>query len=366
MSEEGLSPREATKKAMGQITAALIGITRHAGLGVPADGVLRRLGGQHLSPVLAGDGERDAVLGVPRALAHAGAVRHLPEAGRGRAQAREARPLRLVQPRLQGDDPRLRGLGRARSCAAPGASWCCFALHRRASSCSCSLRMPDSFLPTEDQGYLIANVQLPPGATPDAHAGGDAAGRGLLPQPARGRQDGQRARLQLLRQRPERGARLRAAQALGRARGRRSSRRRRSPGAPSARSPGVRDAFVFALVPPAIPELGTATGFAFRLAGPRRQRPRRAGRGAQPAARHGGAEQGARRGAPRRPGGRAAARRSTSTATAPARSASRSTTSTRCSRPRSARPTSTTSRTPAGCSASSSRPTRRIGWSPTT
>ena len=25
--------------------------------------------------------------------------------------------------------------------------------------------MPASFLPTEDQGYLIANVQLPPGAT---------------------------------------------------------------------------------------------------------------------------------------------------------------------------------------------------------
>src|SRR4029079_5349109 len=28
---------------------------------------------------------------------------------------------------------------------------------------------------------------------------------------------------------------------------------------------GIRDAFVFALVPPAIPELGTATGFSFRL-----------------------------------------------------------------------------------------------------
>ena len=27
----------------------------------------------------------------------------------------------------------------------------------------------------------------------------------------------------------------------------------------------MRDAFIFALVPPAIPELGTATGFAFRL-----------------------------------------------------------------------------------------------------
>ena len=37
-----------------------------------------------------------------------------------------------------------------------------------------------------------------------------------------------------------------------------------------------------------------------------------------------------------------------------------------CSRPRSARTTSTTSRTPGGCSASSSRPTRRTACSPTT
>jgi multidrug efflux pump len=26
-------------------------------------------------------------------------------------------------------------------------------------------RMPNSFLPNEDQGYIIANIQLPPGAT---------------------------------------------------------------------------------------------------------------------------------------------------------------------------------------------------------
>jgi len=27
------------------------------------------------------------------------------------------------------------------------------------------VRMPNSFLPNEDQGYIIANFQLPPGAT---------------------------------------------------------------------------------------------------------------------------------------------------------------------------------------------------------
>ena len=131
MSEEGLPPREATKKAMGQITAALIGITRHAGLGVPADGVLRRLGGQHLPPVLARDGELDAVLGVPRALAHAGPVRDAsssrsrpgtssrraaPSAGSTAASRRRRTPTKA---------------GSRSSCAAPGAC---------SSSSACSSR----------------------------------------------------------------------------------------------------------------------------------------------------------------------------------------------------------------------------------
>ena len=168
------------------------------------------------------------------------------------------------------------------------------------------LRMPNSFLPTEDQGYLIANVQLPPGATRTRTLAVMQQAEGFfLSQPEVDKMvsvlgfsfsgSGQNAALAFVPLKPwdEREGPNQSAQALaGRAFGALA---------------GVRDAFVFALVPPAIPELGTATGFAFRLAGPRRQRPRRAGRGAQPAARHGGAEQGAGRRAPRRPGGRAAA-----------------------------------------------------------
>ena len=52
MSEEGLPPREATRKAMGQISGAIVGVTRGADLGVRAAGLLRRLGRQHLPPVL--------------------------------------------------------------------------------------------------------------------------------------------------------------------------------------------------------------------------------------------------------------------------------------------------------------------------
>ena len=70
---------------------------------------------------------------------------------------------------------------------------------------------------------------------------------------------------------------------------------------------GIRDAFIFPLSPPPIPELGTASGFTFRLQD-------RGGNGheALVAARNqllgmAGAEQGADAGAARRPGGRAAA-----------------------------------------------------------
>ena len=72
-------------------------------------------------------------------------------------------------------------------------------------------------------------------------------------------------------------------------------------------------------------------------AGPRRQRPRRAGRRAQPAARPGGAEQGARRRAPRRPGGRAAAADRHRPRQGQRARRRRSTRSTPRSRPRSAR-----------------------------
>ena len=58
MSEEGLSPREATRKSMDQITGALVGIALVLVGGVRADGVLRRLGRRHLPPVLGHDRRR--------------------------------------------------------------------------------------------------------------------------------------------------------------------------------------------------------------------------------------------------------------------------------------------------------------------
>jgi multidrug efflux pump len=125
-------------------------------------------------------------------------------------------------------------------------------------------RMPNSFLPTEDQGYLIANVQLPPGATQTRTlAVMQQAENFFLHQPEVASMvsvlgfsfsgSGQNAALAFVTLKPwdERRGPAHSAQAIaGRAFG---------------ALMGVRDAFIFALVPPAIPELGTATGFSFRL-----------------------------------------------------------------------------------------------------
>jgi len=125
-------------------------------------------------------------------------------------------------------------------------------------------RLPTSFLPNEDQGYIIANVQLPAGAAqertqaalqevenfmlaqPEVNAIVTVAGFSFSGQ-------GQNAGLAfvMLKDWSERHDANQSAQAVaGRAYGALS---------------GVRDAFIFALSPPPIPELGNATGFTFRL-----------------------------------------------------------------------------------------------------
>ena len=126
------------------------------------------------------------------------------------------------------------------------------------------MRLPTSFLPNADPGYLIANIQLPPGAAlertqealyaveqfamkqPEVQDVITVAGFSFSGQ-------GQNAGISFIplknwSERP--GAEHSAEAVAGRAMGALS---------------GFRDAFIFALSPPPIPELGTATGFTFRL-----------------------------------------------------------------------------------------------------
>jgi len=125
-------------------------------------------------------------------------------------------------------------------------------------------RLPGSFLPAEDQGNLIVNVQLPPGATQQRTSAVMAQVEDyILKQPEvqsivgvlgfSFSGQGQNAALAFVtlkdwdqRPNPENSAQALAGRAFG-------------------ALMGIRDAFIFPLSPPPIPELGTASGFNFRL-----------------------------------------------------------------------------------------------------
>ncbi|WP_198970868.1 efflux RND transporter permease subunit [Xylophilus sp. ASV27] len=126
------------------------------------------------------------------------------------------------------------------------------------------LRVPTSFLPQEDQGNVLVNVQLPPGATLERTLSAMEQVEGfMLKQPEVQSMvsvlgfsfsgQGQNAGLAFvtLKDWSERKEPGNSASALaGRAFGALS---------------GIRDAFIYPLSPPPIPELGNASGFTFRL-----------------------------------------------------------------------------------------------------
>ncbi len=126
------------------------------------------------------------------------------------------------------------------------------------------MRMPTSFLPNEDQGYLITNIQLPPGATVNrTEAVVKQIEQFYLKQPEVAKMvavlgfsfsgQGQNAGLAFTvlkdwgeRTEPGQSAQGFAQRAFG-------------------TFMRIRDAFIYPLSPPPIPELGTGTGFVFRL-----------------------------------------------------------------------------------------------------
>jgi multidrug efflux pump len=262
MSEEGLSPREATKKAMGQITAALIGISVSlVSVFLPMAFFAGSIGNiyRQFSLVMVSSMLCSVFLALSLTPALCASFLKPVEAGH---KLEKGGPFGWFN----------RGF---KATTHAYEDWVAKILRRTgrmlvvfglivAVVFLMFTRMPSSFLPTEDQGYLIANVQLPPGATQARTlAVMEQAESFFLSQPEVDKMvsvlgfsfsgSGQNAALAFvpLKHWDERKGPAHSAQALaGRAFGALS---------------GVRDAFIFALVPPAIPELGTATGFAFRL-----------------------------------------------------------------------------------------------------
>ena len=262
MSEEGLSPREATRKAMSQITAAIIGITvtlvavfvpmaffsgsvgniyRQFSLVMVSSMLFSVFLAQSLTPALC------ATLLKPVAAGH-----HLAKRG----------PLGAFN----------RGFARTARGYERSVAWILARSLRFLVVFALIVgvviwmfnRLPSSFLPNEDQGNIIINVQLPPGATQERTL--EVLKRVeayILKQPEVVSMvavmgfsfsgQGQNAGLAFVtlkdwKQRTAPGQS--AAAVAGRAYGALQS---------------LRDASIFALSPPSIRELGTATGFNFRL-----------------------------------------------------------------------------------------------------
>jgi len=262
MSEEGLPPREATKKAMSQIYGAIIGITVVLiSVFVPLAFFSGSVGNIYR--------QFSAVMVASIAFSAFMALSLTP-----------ALCATLLKPVEAGHHLEKRGFfgwfNRGFKSTAKGYEGWVAKILKRAGRFMLVyvaiiavvgllfMRLPTSFLPNEDQGYIIANVQLPPGATQGRTlAVMQQAEAFFLKQPEV--QDmvsvmgfsfsgtGQNAGLAFvpLKDWKEREGAEHSAQSLA-ARG-------------FGALMGVRDAFIFALSPPPIPELGNATGFTFRL-----------------------------------------------------------------------------------------------------
>ncbi|SHM47554.1 multidrug efflux pump [Duganella sacchari] len=261
MSEEGLSPRDATRKAMGQITGAIIGITLvlvavfipMAFFGGAVGAIYRQFSLAMVSAMLF-----SALMALTLTPALCATMLKPVEAGHHHEKKGFFgwfnRKFAVTATGYQGVIANiLKRTGRylmifALLCGVVGWLYA---------------RLPSSFLPNEDQGYLIANVQLPAGAstsrTQAVLAQADAYFR---KQPGVARTiavagfsfsgNGQNAGLVFipLKDWKERGP-DESAQAIA----------QRAFGALSS----IPDAIIFPLSPPPIRELGNATGITARL-----------------------------------------------------------------------------------------------------
>jgi len=261
MSEENLSPREATIKAMGQITSAIVGITlvliavfipmafftgsvgaiyRQFSMSMVSSMVFSAIMALTLTPALC------ATLLKPIAPGH--------HERKGFFGAFNRLFRRTTDGYTSWVSRVLRASGRYMVIYGVIVATVAFL----------AARMPTSFLPPEDQGYLLANVQLPPGAStgrtlsvmeqaeqyflkePGVQGivsvlgysfSGNGQNGGLLFVPLKDWKE---------REKPELSSEAIAKKAL-------------------MLMGIIRDAIVFTVNPPAIRELGNATGFSLRL-----------------------------------------------------------------------------------------------------
>jgi multidrug efflux pump len=262
MSEEGLPPRAATRKAMKQITGAIIGISvvlvavflPMAFFGGAVGNIYRQFSLSLVSAMLF-----SAFMALSLTPALCATLLKPVEAGHhhektgffgwfNRGFARTAKGYEGWVARIL----RRTGIFMALFVVIVAAAAWLYA------------RLPSSFLPGEDQGYVLVNLLLPPGATVERTNAAMQRVEGFTTKQPEVRDtvgvlgfnfsgQGQNAGLAfvVLKDWSERAGDAHTAQAVA--------------GRIFGAMMGVRDAFIFALSPPPIPELGSATGFNFRL-----------------------------------------------------------------------------------------------------
>jgi len=262
MSEEGLSPLLATRKAMGQIQGAIIGVTVVLiSVFVPLAFFSGSIGNiyRQFAAVMGVSIAFSAFLALSLTPALCATLLKPVQAGHHHAKsgffgwfnrgfAKTAKTYEGGVAKLLPHAARYLVIYLA---IVAGAAW----MYQR---------LPTSFLPNEDQGNMLVNVQLPPGATqartlavmqqveafvlkqPEVQGMVSVLGFSFSGQ-------GQNAALAFvtLKDWAQRNGPGSSAQALA----------ARSFGALM----GIRDAFIFPLSPPPIPELGASSGFNFRL-----------------------------------------------------------------------------------------------------
>ena len=261
MAEEGLSPREATRKAMKQITGAIVGIT------------------MVLSAVffpLAFMGGSVGVIYQQFSLSLAVSILF---SGFLALSMTPALCVTLLKPIPKGEhadkkgffgwfNRRFSGLTRGYQRTTGGlvkrsGSFMLVYVAIVAALAFSYLRLPEAFLPSEDQGYMIVDVQMPPGATtPRTEKTVEAMEEHFLSQPSVASVVsimgfsfsgmGQNAALAFptLVDWSERGSDESAQAETQRA---------------NQSLAGIEDGTIFAVEPPAIDGLGTSGGFALRL-----------------------------------------------------------------------------------------------------
>ena len=262
MSEEGLPPLQATRKAMGQISGAIIGVTvALISVFVPLAFFAGSVGNiyRQFSAVMVASIAFSAFMALSLTPALCATLLKPVEAGHhhektgffgwfNRGFTRTAKGYEGWVARI------LKRSGR-------------FMLIYLAIIVAVGwlyMRLPTSFLPGEDQGTMLVNVQLPPGATQERTLAVMKQVEDHMLKQSEVQSmvsvlgfsfsgQGQNAALAFITLKPwdEREGAAHTAEAVaGRAFG---------------ALMGIRDAFIFPLSPPPIPELGQSSGFSFRL-----------------------------------------------------------------------------------------------------